>query len=200
MIRIVLADDEELIRGALSALLDLEEDLRVVAEAANGSDAVAAAVAHDPDVVLLDLEMPGLDGIGAAKEILRQTRASVVIVTRHARPGALKRALEVGVRGFVPKSTPAANLARIIRSVAGGERYIDSALAATALSEPGSPLTSREADVLRLVRDGRSTREISKLLHLASGTVRNVASVAIAKLHAESRHAAAKIAADRGWI
>lgn len=198
MIRIVLADDEEMIRGALVALLSLEPDIEVVADVPDGESAVAATVTHRPDVTVLDLEMPGIDGTEAARQ-LRDT-APVVIVTRHARPGTLKRALAAGVSGFVPKSTPAAQLAVIIRSVAGGERYIDAKLATAALMEQESPLSAREVDVLRLTREGLSTKEIAKSLHLAHGTVRNHISAAMTKLRTESRLRAAAVAWDRGWL
>ncbi|PZF13163.1 response regulator transcription factor [Curtobacterium sp. MCLR17_034] len=198
MIRIVIADDEELIRGALVALLGLEPDLEVVADVADGAAAVAGARTHRPDVVLLDLEMPVLDGIEAARAL--SDAMPTVIVTRHARPGTLRRALSAGVRGFVPKSTPAARLAEIIRDVAAGERYIDAGLAAAALTEDESPLTPREADVLRCTRDGLATKQIARELSLAHGTVRNHLSSAIAKLHVDNRVAAAAVAWDRGWI
>ncbi|SCF06959.1 two component transcriptional regulator, LuxR family [Micromonospora matsumotoense] len=200
MIRIVIADDEELIRGALVALLSLEPDIEVVADVADGEAAVAAAVAHRPDLTLLDLEMPGLDGVDAARRLLRLVATQVVIVTRHARPGTLKRALSARVHGFVPKSTPASELARIIRSVADGERYIDARLAASALTEQESPLTPREIDVLRLTRDGLPTKNIARQLGLAHGTVRNHLSSAMAKLDVDSRTAAATIAWEHGWI
>lgn len=200
MIRLIIADDEELIRGALVALLSLEPDLDVVADVATGEAAVAAAREHQPAIVLLDLEMPGIDGIEAATQILRTVTTRTIIVTRHARPGALRRALAAGVRGFVPKSTPASELARIIREVAAGERYIDARLAASALTEEESPLTPRELEVLRLTREGLATKQVAKQLHLAHGTVRNHTSSAMLKLHADSRHQAAAIAWERGWI
>lgn len=200
MIRIAIADDEELIRGALAALLSLEPDIEVVADVPDGAAAVEAGVAHAPDVMLLDLEMPGLDGVRAAEKLRGRVPTAVVIVTRHARPGTLKRALAAGARGFVPKSTPAAELAAIIRSVAAGERYIDPRLAAAALTEEESPLTPREADVLRLTQDGLPTKHIARELALAHGTVRNHLSSAMAKLHADSRLTAAALARDHGWI
>lgn len=200
MIRLVIADDEELIRGALVTLLSLEPDIEVVADVPDGEAAVAAAVAHLPDLVLLDLEMPGIDGIDAARELQPLTTSQVVIVTRHARPGTLKRALSAQVRGFVPKSTPASELANIIRIVAKGERYVDARLAAAALTEEESPLTSRETDVLRLTQEGLPTKHIARELGLAHGTVRNHISSAMAKLHADSRHTAAAIAREQGWV
>lgn len=200
MIRIVLADDEELIRGALVALLSLETDIEVVADVADGESAVAATLAHRPDVAVFDLEMPGLDGTEAAERLRGRDSAPVVIVTRHARPGTLKRALAAGIRGFVPKSTAASELAVILRSVAAGERYVDARLATAALMEEESPLSARELDVLRLVREGRSTKEIARQLHLAHGTTRNHISAAMTKLQTDSRHSAAAIAWERGWL
>lgn len=200
MIRLVIADDEQLIRGALAALLALEPDIDVVGEAQDGASAVSITLTHRPDIALLDLEMPGLDGVDAAREIIAQTEAVVVIVTRHARPGALRRALSAGVRGFVPKSTPAGELADIIRRVAAGERYVDASLAAAALTEDESPLTPRETDVLRLTDQGLPLKHIARELGLASGTVRNHASSAIIKLHADTRQSAARVARERGWI
>jgi two-component system response regulator DesR len=200
VIRILIADDEELIRGALVALLGLEADLHVVADVANGESAVKSAIEHHPDVVLLDLEMPILDGVDAAKLIVRDPSIRAILVTRHARPGTLRRALEAGISGFVPKSTPASELAAIIRVVSAGGRYIDPSLAAAALTEDESPLTARERDVLRLTRDGLSTKAVAKALSLAHGTVRNHTSAAMLKLHADSRFAAAAVAWERGWI
>lgn len=199
MIRILIADDEVLIRGALAALLSLEPDIEVVADVADGRAAVGAVLEHRPDVALFDLEMPIMDGIDAARA-LPPGATHVIIVTRHARPGALKRALAAQVRGFVPKSTPASELADIIRSVASGERYIDSRLAAAALTEDNSPLTARETDVLRLTNEGMATKHIARTLGIAHGTARNHLSSAIAKLHATSRVAAAQRAEERGWI
>ncbi len=199
MIRVLIADDEELIRGALAALLSLEPDIEVVADVADGRAAVDMTLHHRPDVALFDLEMPIMDGIEAASA-LPSAGAQVIIVTRHARPGTLKRALAAHVRGFVPKSTPASELADIIRSVASGERYIDSRLAAAALTEEQSPLTARETDVLRLTNEGLATKHIARTLGIAHGTARNHLSSAIAKLHATSRVAAAQRAEQHGWI
>ncbi|MUK01445.1 response regulator [Vibrio cholerae] len=200
MIRLVLADDEHLIRGALVALLGLEPDLEIVASADNGTDAVRLAREHAPDVCVLDLEMPPTDGIYAAEEILRSVATRVVIVTRHARPGVLRRALASRVSGFVPKSTPADKLADVIRDVAAGRRYVDPDIAASALTGESCPLTARELDVLRHGRQGASLQTIARELHLAPGTVRNYVSSAMAKLNAPSRHEAAAIAWEQGWI
>ncbi|GAA3050362.1 response regulator transcription factor [Actinokineospora globicatena] len=197
-IRVVLADDEDLIRGALAALLELEPDISVVAQASDGVEAVAAVVEHRPDIAVLDLEMPRQDGIAAAAEIGPGT--AVVIVTRHARPGVLRRALAAGVRGFVPKTTPASRLAAILRDVHAGARYVDSEIAASALTEDTCPLTARELEVLRHTRAGGSVLDIATTVHLAHGTVRNYLSSAMTKLAVTSRHDAARIAWEEGWI
>ncbi|WP_026425091.1 response regulator transcription factor [Actinokineospora inagensis] len=198
MIRVVLADDEDLIRGALAALLELESDISVVAQARDGEAAVRAIAEHGPDIAVLDLEMPRLDGIAAAEAVRRRT--AVVIVTRHARPGVLRRALAAGVRGFVPKTTPAARLAAILRDVHQGARYVDSEIAASALTEDACPLTARELEVLRHTRAGGSVLDIAAAVHLAHGTVRNYLSSAMAKLGVTSRHDAARVAWEEGWI
>lgn len=200
MIRLVVADDEGLIRGALVALLNLEEDLTVVAEAATSTDAVRASREHRPDVAILDLEMPPADGLHAAAEIRAELPTRIIMVTRHARPGVLRRALATGISGFVPKTTPAERLAEIIRDVATGQRYVDPDIAASALTEDDCPLTDRELDVLRLSRTGASIEEIAGQIHLAPGTVRNYLSAAMSKLGARSRHAAAHRAWEEGWI
>lgn len=199
-IRLLLADDEHLIRGALEALLGLEPDIEVVASADNGLTAVELAVATTPDICLLDLEMPGADGLEAAARILATVNTRVIIVTRHARPGVLRRALASKVSGFVPKSTPAQELAVVIRAVAAGKRYIDPEIAAAALSAERSPLTDRELEALRISRSTTSVAQIAEKLHLAPGTVRNYLSSAMMKLNAVSRHEAAEKAWQQGWI
>jgi two-component system response regulator DesR len=199
-IRLLVADDEHLIRGALSALLSLEPDIEVVASVDNGIAAMEKALETKPDVCLLDLEMPGADGIEAAARILSTVATKVVIVTRHARPGVLRRALAARVSGFVPKSTPAEELADVIRDVAAGKRYIDPEIAATALTAERCPLTDRELDAMRYSRSTMSVQEIADRLHLAPGTVRNYLSSAMTKLDARSRHEAAAIAWQQGWI
>lgn len=200
MIRLLLADDEVLIRDALETLLGLEDDFEVVAGVGDGVQAVAAARALRPDVCLLDLEMPRLDGVEAAEQILRQVPTRIVIVTRHARPGVLRRALHARVSGFVPKSTPAEELARVIRDVAAGRRYVDPDIAATALGGERSPLTERELDVLRTGREAATVQQIADRLHLAPGTVRNYLSSAMSKLGVATRHEAAQVAWEQGWI
>jgi len=199
-IRLLVADDEHLIRGALVALLGLEPDIEVVATAENGLAAVEEAVEHRPDVCLLDLEMPEADGLEAAARILRTVPTRVIIVTRHARPGVLRRALAANVSGFVPKSTPAEELAGVIRAVASGKRYVDPEIAATALTAERCPLTDRELDTLRLSRSSASVQQIAERLHLAPGTVRNYLSSAMTKVDASSRHEAAEKAWQQGWI
>ncbi|GAB3548648.1 two-component system response regulator DesR [Actinopolyspora lacussalsi] len=200
MIGVVLADDEDLIRGAMAALLDLESDIEVLAQASSGTEAVEAVSRERPDVVVLDLEMPELDGVEATARIARETATPVVLVTRHARPGVLKRALSAGVRGFVPKTTPASKLAAILRDVHNGGRYVDSEIAASALTEGDCPLGEREIELLRHTQHGASVSTIAERVHLAPGTVRNYLSAAMSKLGAETRHEAARRAWEEGWI
>ncbi|MGP4007864.1 response regulator transcription factor [Streptomyces sp. 4N124] len=200
MIRLLLADDEDLLRSALAALLGLEDDLTVVAEAATSTDAVRLAREHRPDIAVLDLEMPPTDGLRAAEEIRAELGTQIVLVTRHARPAVLRRALSAGVRGFVPKTTPAARLAEIIRDIAAGRRYVDPDIAASALTEDDCPLTDRELQILRAARTGASVAEIATAVHLAPGTVRNYLSAAMSKLGTPTRHAAAHRAWEQGWI
>lgn len=199
-IRVLVADDEVLIRGAVEALLALEEDLEVLPGISDGIAAVAAAQEHRPDVCLLDLEMPGLDGVEAAQQILRSVPTKVVIFTRHARPGVLRRALAAQVSGFVPKSTPAEELAVVLRQVMAGRHYVDPEIAASALTAERSPLTERELDVLRAGRDAARVEDIAAALHLAPGTVRNHVSNAIGKLGVRTRQEAERAAWEAGWI
>lgn len=203
MIRILIADDENLIRVALAQLLDLEDDLTVVAQAATGRAALDEArvlCAHGGlDVAVLDLQMPEPDGIAVATELVTLGVHSI-IVTSHGRPGHLKRALAAGVRGFLPKTTEAVRLAEVIRTVAGGGRYVDPELAAEAIGAGDSPLTPREADCLELAADGATIEDIAARAHLSAGTVRNYLSSAITKLGAANRHDACAIASRMGWI
>ena len=201
-IRVLLADDEHLIRGAVAALLSYEDDLQVVAQAASGAEALAMARAHRPDVAVLDLQMPGgVDGVAVA-EALRTSLPGcrTMIVTSHGRPGHLKRALAAGARGFVPKTVSAQRLAEIIRSVHAGGRYVDPELAADAISAGDSPLTAREAEVLELAADGAPISDVARRAALSPGTVRNYLSSATAKLSADNRHTAVRIARERGWL
>ncbi|MEU8550275.1 response regulator transcription factor [Streptomyces roseoverticillatus] len=200
-IRVMLADDEHLIRGALAALLGLEDDLQVVAEAASGPEALAMARTHRPDVAVLDLQMPGADGVMVATSLRSELPACrAMIVTGHGRPGHLKRALEAGVRGFVPKTVSAQKLAEIIRTVHRGSRYVDPELAADAISAGDSPLSAREAELLELAEGGAPVAEIAERASLTPGTVRNYLSSAATKLGADNRHAAARIARSQGWL
>ncbi len=202
MIRLLLADDENLIRDALVTLLDLEDDLEVVAQAASGPEALAAARAHRPDVVVLDLQMPGMDGIEVAQRLAADDGGgpAVVVVTSHGRPGHLKRALQAGVRAFLPKTVQARVLADVVRQVAAGGRYVDPELAAEAIAAGDTPLTPREADVLELAADGAPVEEIAQRAHLSPGTVRNYLSAAVAKLGVSNRHEAVRTARRHGWI
>ncbi|MEV3932680.1 response regulator transcription factor [Streptomyces sp. NPDC053728] len=201
MITVLLADDEHLIRGALASLLTLEDDITVVAQAGTGDEALAMARAHRPDVAVLDLQMPGPDGVTVAAE-LRDTLpgCTSMIVTSHARAGALKRALSAGVRGFVPKTVSAHHLAEIIRTVHTGGRYIDPELAADAIAVGESPLTPREAELLSYAADGAPVSDIASRAALSAGTVRNYLSSAAMKLGAENRHVAVRMARERGWL
>jgi two-component system, NarL family, response regulator DesR len=200
-IRLLLADDQALVRGALAALLDLESDLTVVAEVGSGDQVVPAATEHRPDVALLDVEMPGLDGIeatAALKATLPATR--VLIVTTFGRPGFLRRALRAGADGFVVKDTPARQLADAVRRVHAGLRVVDPVLAADSLLTGESPLTARETDVLRAARDGSSVATIAGRLFLSEGTVRNHLSSAIGKTGATNRAGAVRVADENGWL
>jgi two-component system response regulator DesR len=201
VIRVLLADDEHLIRSGFVALLRLEDDVEVVAEAASGDEALAMAQHHRPDVAVLDLHMPGPDGIAVAERLRELVPGcAAVIVTSHGRPGYLKRALGAGVRGFLPKTVSASVLATVVRTVHGGGRYVDPELAAEAISAGDSPLTPREADVLELAADGAAVEEIAQRAALSAGTVRNYLSSAAAKLGAANRHEAVHVARRQGWI
>lgn len=200
-IRLLLADDENLFRDALAMLLDLQDDLEVVAQAASGPEAVAMARSTNPHVALLDLQMPGQDGIAVATEIRAATPAvACMIVTSHGRPGYLKKALEVGIRGFLPKTSSAGVLAEAVRTVHGGGRYVDPELAADAIAAGASPLSAREADVLELAADGAPVEDIARAAALSPGTVRNYLSAATAKVGANNRHEAVRLARANGWI
>ncbi|MCW0213550.1 MAG: response regulator transcription factor [Pseudonocardia sp.] len=204
MIRLVLADDESLTRGAVGALLGLEADLTVVAEAGTGDEAVAAIREHRPDVAVLDVEMPGRDGSEVAQWVAGNAPSTrCIILTRHARPGVLRRALAAGAAGFVTKSAPASLLADVIRRVHGGGRYVDPDLALTALTTEECPLTDRELEVLRTVDEvgpSGTASDIAARVHLSPGTVRNYLSSAMQKLGAGTRQDALVQARDHGWL
>lgn len=200
-IRVLLAEDQAMVRGALSALLSLEEDIEIVAEVSRGDEVLPAALDAFPDVALLDIEMPGGDGLSAAaalKERLPSCR--VVILTTFGRAGYLKRALESGALGFMLKDAPATELASAIRRVVEGERVVDPGLAASALSEGDNPLTDRERDVLRASTDGATIVDVAARLYLSEGTVRNYLSTAIKKLGTRNRVEAARLAEKKGWL
>ncbi|MCZ4500485.1 MAG: MerR family transcriptional regulator [Marmoricola sp.] len=200
-IRILLADDQALVRGALSALLDLEPDLEVVGEVGTGDAVLGAVAEHRPDVALLDVEMPGLDGISAAalvRDAFPDVR--VLIVTTFGRPGFLRRALQAGASGFVVKDTPAAELADAVRRVHAGLRVVDPALATDSLIAGESPLTVRETEVLQAAQDGSSVAAIAAKLFLSEGTVRNHLSAAIGKTGAGNRSEAVLTANNNGWL
>ncbi|SSC22051.1 Signal transduction response regulator, C-terminal effector, partial [Klenkia terrae] len=201
VIRVLLAEDQQLVRGALRALLELEEDITVVAEVGRGDEVLAAAREHVPDVALMDIEMPGQDGIEAARDLAAELpTVKAVILTTFGRPGFLRRAMEVGAAGFLVKDSPVAELAAAIRSVMAGERVIDRDLAAAALALGATPLSAREADVLRAAADGATVADIAGRLFLSEGTVRNYLSNAIGKTGARTRVEAARVAADKGWL
>ncbi|GAA4573037.1 response regulator transcription factor [Planotetraspora kaengkrachanensis] len=201
MIRVILAEDQTMIRGALASLLSLEPDIDVVGEAATGDEAVAVAAVTRPDVALLDIEMPGKDGITAAGEIRREVpECHVMILTTFARPGYLRRAMEAGASAFLVKDSPARELAAAIRRVLSGERVIDPGLAAAALSAGPNPLSPREREVLSAAVDGSTINDIAARLHLSEGTVRNYLSSAIQKTSARNRMEAVQKAQDQGWL
>ncbi|WP_226370088.1 response regulator transcription factor [Pseudonocardia oceani] len=200
-IRVVLADDESLTRGAVGALLGLESDLVIVGEAGTGDEAVDAVREHRPDVAVLDVEMPGRDGAEVAQWVAaNEPGTRCIILTRHARPGVLRRALAAGAAGFVTKSAPATVLADVIRRVHRGGRYVDPDLAMTALMTEDCPLTDRELDVLRQVDPSSTAAEIAERVHLSPGTVRNYLSSAMHKLGAGNRSDAVARARDHGWL
>jgi two-component system response regulator DesR len=200
-IRLLLADDQALVRGALAALLDLEADLEVVAEVGRGDEVVDAAREHGPDVALLDVEMPGLDGIAATQALHAvMPDVRVLIVTTFGRPGYLRRALQCGAAGFVVKDTPARQLADAVRRVHSGLRVVDPALAADSLVSGESPLTVRESEVLRSARGGATVAAIAAVLFLSEGTVRNHLSSAIGKTGSRTRTEAVRVADANGWL
>jgi two-component system response regulator DesR len=200
-IRVLLAEDQAMVRGALAALLELEPDIRVIAQAANGREAERLAREMKPDIVVTDIEMPewtGLEFAAALKD--SGSKANVIILTTFARPGYLRRALDVGARGYLLKDRPASELAQAIRRVHSGLRAIDPELAAEAWNADADPLNDRERKILQRAGDGKSSAEIAADLRLSEGTVRNYLSDAIAKLGAANRVDAARIARQRGWL
>jgi two-component system response regulator DesR len=201
VVRLLLADDQALVRGALAALLALEPDLEVVGEVSRGDEVVAAAKELRPDVALIDVEMPGMDGIAATAVLRREVPdCRVLIVTTFGRPGYLRRAMAAGAGGFVVKDTPARQLADAVRRVHAGLRVVDPALAAETLTAGDSPLTPRETDLLRVAREGGTVADLARVLHLSEGTVRNYLSSAMGKTGARTRAEAVRIAEESGWL
>lgn len=200
-IRLLIADDQALVRGALGALLDLEPDLTVIGMASDGAEALRLAAELRPDVCLMDIQMPGMDGVEATRRVREASPTTrILIVTTFARPGYLRSALDAGARGFIVKDTPAEQLAEAVRRVHGGMRVLDPALAADSLFDGANPLSERERQVLRVAADGRSAAAVATEVFLSAGTVRNHLSAAIGKTGAENRAQAVRIAIDKGWI
>ncbi|MBA2534854.1 MAG: response regulator transcription factor [Rubrobacter sp.] len=200
-VRVLLAEDQAMVRGALSALLSLEEDIEIVAEASRGDEIVPAALDALPEVALLDIEMPGGDGLQAAA-VLRERLPSchVIILTTFGRSGYLRRAMESGAVGFLLKDAPAPELAHAIHRVMKGERVVDPVLATAALSEGENPLTEREREVLAASEGGATIEDVAAILYLSEGTVRNYLSTAIKKLGTRNRVEAARLAERKGWL
>ncbi|WP_399137885.1 response regulator [Streptomyces sp. NBUA17] len=200
-VRVLLAEDQGMMRGALALLLGMEDDIEVVAQVAAGDEIVGAALAHRPDVALLDIELPGLSGLDAAAELReRVPGCRVLILTTFGRPGYLRRAMEAGAAGFLVKDGPVEELAGAVRRVLGGETVVDPALAAAALSAGPSPLTGRECDVLRASADGATVADVAAALHLSESTVRNYLSAAIGKTATRNRTEALREARRQGWL
>lgn len=201
VIRLLIADDQALVRGALAALLGLEPDIEVVAQVGRGDEVVEAARASGATVALLDIEMPGIDGIAAAALLRAENPGCrALIVTTFGRPGYLARAMQAGASGFVVKDTPAAELANAVRRVSAGLRVVDPVLAAESLAQGDSPLTERETDVLAAARSGGSIADIARMVHLSEGTVKNHLSSAIGKTGGRNRADAVRVAVERGWL
>lgn len=201
MIRVLIAEDQGMVRGALATLLALEDDIEVVAQCSRGDEVVAAAQTAQPDVALLDIEMPGIDGLKAAALLHQaQPACTIIILTTFGRPGYLRRAMEAGATGFVVKDGPADQLAVSIRRAVAGERVIDTALAAAALSDGSNPLTPRERDVLHAASGGATIASIAGSMFLSQGTVRNYLSSAIQKTGARNRLEAVRTAEQHGWL
>jgi two-component system response regulator DesR len=201
MIRVLLAEDQGMMRGALALLLGLEPDLEVVAQVERGDEVLAAVREHSPDVALLDIEMPGISGLEAAAQLRAEAPGCrVMILTTFGRPGYLRRAMDAGARGFLVKDGPVEELASAIRRVLAGQTVVDPALAAAALTTGPNPLTDRERDVLTAAVDGATIAEIAKRLHLSESTVRNYLSAAIGKTGSRNRMEAVQAARAQGWL
>ncbi len=201
MIRILLAEDMHMVRGALVALLDLEDDFEVVCELERGDEVLAAAQERQPDVAIIDIDLPGLDGLTAASLLHEQMpQCRTLILTSLGRPGTLRRALAARVSGYLLKDAPPKELAAAVRRVAAGHRAVDPQLALAAWGGTESPLTERETEVLRLAAEGAEAPEIASLLHLSTGTVRNYLTTIVTKMNARNRVDAIRIARESGWL
>ena len=201
MIRVLIAEDQAMVRGALATLLSLEPDIEVVAQVSRGDEVLAAALASEPDIALLDIEMPGATGLDASEELARSVPGCrVLILTTFGRPGYLRRAMEGGASGFVLKDAPASELSSAIRRALRGERVVDPGLAAAALSQGESPLTPREHEVLAASRQYATVADLARALYLSPGTVRNHLSSVMQKLDARNRGEAVRVAEERGWL
>lgn len=201
VIRILLAEDMDMVRGALVALLNLQDDLDVICEVSRGDEIVGMALKHRPDVAILDIDLPGIDGLSAAVRLREQLpQCRVLILTSLGRPGALRRALEARVAGYLRKDAPSSELATAVRRVAAGQRAVDPELALAAWEEYESPLTTRETEVLRLAAEGAEPREIAATLRISAGTVRNYLTTIVGKLNARNRVDAIRIARDSEWL
>ncbi|MER6528541.1 response regulator transcription factor [Streptomyces sp. NPDC001508] len=201
MIRILLAEDMNMVRGALVALLNLQDDLEVVCEVERGDQIVDMALKHRPDVAIIDIDLPGVDGLSAATRLReRLPQCRTLILTSLGRPGTLRRALEARVSGYLLKDAPSGELALAVRRVAAGHRAVDPELALAAWGEFESPLTDRETQVLRLAAEGAEAREIASMLRLSAGTVRNYLTTIVSKLNARNRVDAIRIARDADWL
>ncbi|WP_188192012.1 response regulator transcription factor [Nonomuraea sp. SYSU D8015] len=201
MVRILIAEDMRILRETLAALLELEDDLEIVAELASGDQIVPAALQHRPDVAVIDIDLPGTDGLTAAAELHRRLpECRTLILTGLGRPGTLRRALAAHVSGFIVKDAPSQELVDAVRRVAAGDRVIDAKLALAALETAGNPLSAREAEVLKRHATGASAAEIAAEMHLSYGTVRNYLASAVTKLGARNRVDAARIAEEAGWL
>ncbi len=199
-IRVVIAEDQRMVLGALAALLSLEDDIEVVAQAGDGTAALAMVREHKPDVLITDVEMPGMSGLDVARLLQGETQARVIVLTNFARAGYLRRALEAGVSGYVLKAQPANELADAVRRVHRGLRVVDPQLAAESWNADADPLTPRQREILQLATEGVSTADIAAQLGLSAGTIRNYLSEAILKLGAANRIEAARIARGKGWL
>jgi len=201
VIKVLLAEDMHMLRGALVALLNLESDIRVVAEVASGSEILKAAKQHQPDVAVIDIDLPGKDGLTAAAEVhAEMPECRILILTSLGRPGTVRRALDARVDGFIVKDAPSDRLANAVRQVASGRRVIDSELALTAWDTEGCPLAPREIEILRLAAAGHNVADIAANLFLSAGTVRNYLTAAVTKLNARNRVDAIRIAQEAGWL